>query len=116
MCFDIAVDEDDCAGSPCHHGATCIDRVAGYECRCPGEFFGVNCQLGKLSTVEPLTQGFPNWGTRNPGVRRKVYSRGYAESGGTVSKAMPRIEALAGYMQVHPYPINLSIIVICIIK
>ena len=60
-------------------GRPASDRVADYECRCPGEFFGVNCQLGKLSTVEPLTQRFPNWGTRTPGGRRKAYFRRLAE-------------------------------------
>ena len=99
MCFAIAVDEDDCAGSPCHHGATCIDRVAGYECRCPGEFFGVNCQLGKLSTVEPLTQGFPNWVRVHPGVDAKPISEG-SPSCNVESSA--RIEALIGYKQPHP--------------
>ena len=96
--FAIAVDEDDCAGSPCHHGATCIDRVAGYECRCPGELSGVNCQLGKLSTIE-------QW----------FVPRGHAQSGGTLSKAVPIIEALAGYKQARPSPLHLSIIVVCII-
>ena len=111
--FAIAVDEDDCAGSPCHHGATCIDRVAGYECRCPGEFSGVNCQLGKLSTVE---QGGSRTGVRLPPGVHEAYSRGHAQSGGTLSKAVPRIEALAGYQQARLSPLHLSIIVVCIIK
>ena len=31
VCFAIAVDEDDCAGSSCHHGATCIDSLHSAE-------------------------------------------------------------------------------------
>ena len=114
--FAIAVDEDDCAGSPCYHGATCIDRVAGYECRCPGEFSGVNCQLGKLSTVEPLTQGFPNWCTRTQSLFQKA--RRVA-----LSKAVLELRHLLGTNKpthrikcVGVSPHRLSIIVICVIK
>ena len=50
-----------------------------------------------------------------PGVH-EAYSRGYAESGGTLPNAVTRIEALAEYKQARPSPLHLSIIVICIIK
>ena len=29
---DVNINE--CAGMPCQNGATCLDQVAGYECRC----------------------------------------------------------------------------------
>ena len=55
-------------------------------------------------------------GVRLPPGVHKAYSRGHAQSGGTLSNAVPRIEALAGYKQTRPSPLHLSIIIICIIK
>lgn len=28
------VDIDECASTPCHNGAKCLDRPNGYECEC----------------------------------------------------------------------------------
>ena len=34
---------DDCRGSDCATGSTCIDRVAGFYCACPTGFSGRTC-------------------------------------------------------------------------
>ena len=72
------------------------------------------------SIVNSVSCRPPSRGSRTgvgvpPGVH-KAYSRGYAQSGGTLSKAVPIIEALAGYKQARLSPLHLSIIVVCIIK
>ena len=41
------VDIDDCANSPCSNGATCIDGVDTYTCKCAAGFSGPNCNNGK---------------------------------------------------------------------
>ncbi|XP_053384588.1 fibropellin-1-like isoform X6 [Mercenaria mercenaria] len=37
-------DIDECLSSPCQNGATCIDRLNGYNCSCLDGWRGVNCE------------------------------------------------------------------------
>ena len=43
----LVSDIDDCAGSPCDNGATCVDEVAGYSCNCVTGYTGTTCQTGQ---------------------------------------------------------------------
>ena len=42
-------DIDDCANSPCRNGATCIDGVAQYSCKCKAGYDGDNCENSTYS-------------------------------------------------------------------
>lgn len=46
----ITSDMDDCIGSPCANGGSCVDHVGRYECICPRLYAGERCQI---STGEP---------------------------------------------------------------
>ena len=41
-CF--AIDIDDCAEDPCKYTATCVDKVAGFECACAENAEGPLCE------------------------------------------------------------------------
>ena len=36
---------NECAYSPCQNGAQCIDRIGDFDCNCPAEFRGKNCEI-----------------------------------------------------------------------
>ena len=36
---------DECEGGPCQHGATCVDGIAQYSCRCLPGYEGRDCDL-----------------------------------------------------------------------
>ena len=40
-------DINECESSPCANGATCMDKVNGYNCTCLDGFEGDNCQTSK---------------------------------------------------------------------
>ena len=43
-------DINECAESPCKNNATCIDRVANFECICNDGYIGLTCDLGKTQS------------------------------------------------------------------
>ncbi|XP_053619861.1 delta and Notch-like epidermal growth factor-related receptor isoform X2 [Plodia interpunctella] len=43
---------NECESSPCEHGGTCSDRVAGFECACTRGYTGNTCQL-KVDLCSP---------------------------------------------------------------
>ena len=44
---DVNVDE--CVGSPCLNGGTCMDGVNQYTCQCAQGFDGANCDVMSMS-------------------------------------------------------------------
>jgi len=40
------VDIDNCEPNLCLNGATCVDGVASFSCRCPPGFNGTRCETG----------------------------------------------------------------------
>ena len=45
MIFNLDIDE--CASSPCQHGATCNESLARYDCTCAPGYNGTNCEIGE---------------------------------------------------------------------
>ena len=45
-----------CSRSPCQNGGICFNVDADYECQCPIEFDGKNCQNIRDQCKEPNTQ------------------------------------------------------------
>ena len=37
---------NDCDSSPCIHGGTCTDRLGRFDCECPQDYAGRQCELG----------------------------------------------------------------------
>ena len=42
---------NDCDSSPCIHGGTCTDGLGRFECECPQDYAGRQCELGKVDCV-----------------------------------------------------------------
>ena len=43
----FVIDIDECSSSPCKHGATCVDGVNSYTCKCRAGFSGKNCETSE---------------------------------------------------------------------
>lgn len=41
------LDINECLKRPCKNGATCLDNIDGYICKCAAGYTGENCDLGK---------------------------------------------------------------------
>ena len=46
---------DNCVDGPCLNSGTCIDKVGGYECKCPAGTSGSHCQIKDANTGECLS-------------------------------------------------------------
>lgn len=43
----ILIDVNECTvHRPCKNGATCVNTVGGYSCRCPANYKGKHCDEG----------------------------------------------------------------------
>nr|XP_023690555.1 venom prothrombin activator porpharin-D-like [Paramormyrops kingsleyae] len=42
--WTVYYDGDQCQSNPCLHGATCTDKIGGYNCTCTELYQGVNCE------------------------------------------------------------------------
>ena len=48
--FDLIVPTDvvnECDSAPCIHGGTCRDHLGRFDCECPQDYAGRQCELGK---------------------------------------------------------------------
>ena len=43
----ISSNVDECQTNPCLNGGSCTNKHGDYECTCPAEFTGKNCEQGK---------------------------------------------------------------------
>ena len=46
--FNLFSDMNECASSPCMHGATCVDQISMYTCQCLPGYIDTNCQTGNF--------------------------------------------------------------------
>ena len=37
---------NECDSAPCEHGGTCTDRLGRFDCECPQDYAGRQCELG----------------------------------------------------------------------
>lgn len=42
--FMCDINHDDCTPGACHNNGTCVDKVGGFECKCPPGFVGPRCE------------------------------------------------------------------------
>ncbi|CAH3047115.1 unnamed protein product, partial [Porites lobata] len=56
---------NDCDSSPCIHGGTCTDGLGRFECQCPQDYAGRQCELGKVDCAASPCYG--NY-TRKPSI------------------------------------------------
>ena len=40
---------NDCDSSPCIHGGTCTDGLGRFDCECPQDYAGRQCELGNAN-------------------------------------------------------------------
>ena len=46
----LNLDVNECtAHKPCKNGGTCVNTVGGYNCKCPANYKGKNCDEGKCN-------------------------------------------------------------------
>lgn len=43
---------DHCYSNPCNNGGTCESLMDSYECACPSGYTGVNCEMGRCTSVK----------------------------------------------------------------
>ena len=91
-----AVNEDDCASSPCKNNATCVDGVSNYKCICASGFSDENCdididecQSAPCQNNASCIDGFGSFRywqllVKNPWVHGFNKSRVLAHNGGTI--------------------------------
>ena len=53
ICVPVS-DDDNCASSPCMHGATCVDGVNYYSCTCLSGYVGITCETGTFQSLNML--------------------------------------------------------------
>ena len=47
---------NECDSAPCKHGGTCTDRLGRFDCECPQDYAGRQCELGKANSLFILQQ------------------------------------------------------------
>lgn len=55
-------DINECSSNPCQNGATCTDKVNGYECTCTPDWMGTQCSV-QYDACSPVFQNCKNGAT-----------------------------------------------------
>ena len=42
---------NECDSAPCRHGGNCTDGLGRFDCECPQDYAGRQCELGKADCV-----------------------------------------------------------------
>ena len=55
----LSIDIDDCSEHSCANGATCVDGINNFSCKCMVGFTGERCEIGKIRLRLGLSVGCP---------------------------------------------------------
>nr|PZN25214.1 MAG: hypothetical protein DIU78_10705 [Pseudomonadota bacterium] len=73
------VDIECCSFRLCQNGGKCTDTLKGYQCECPPEYTGKNCELPRLEIIENCVMNALS-GSGEAFVGERIWSDGTASA------------------------------------